>query len=244
MQSGFSFSLTGLTMLLGITAAAITVNAELFRDKPLTASATREIVRQEIKLAIQDADRHYPRVVLAAAFTESRDDKFNIEFFEQIEALVSFENAEQSIEDDYRRSKIAFAAFRFVERLRDRNLPEGVHVHAEFHGGADARGGAGIVGRYDGSHGDPIRIERPILYHPLFGETPSLSRTYRKGAQITNEDLALIRAYAMYIGFMEHIAGKGWVDSMGFRGSTSNAIGERFRFGLIRISLTAGGVSS
>ena len=104
-------------MLLSAAAAVITVNSEFFREKPLTSDETRNIVREEMAYAIKDANDRYPNVVLASAYSENTANKIDVKFFEQIETRVSFENAEQSMYDDYRRSKIAFAAFRFVNRL-------------------------------------------------------------------------------------------------------------------------------
>lgn len=237
MWTVFSASLNGFVIALTVVAGSITIYDAYLKNKWL--------IQRVITAAIEDADRTYPQVRFAAAVVaEPKTSTFEVEIYEQLETSVSFENGEQFIDDDYRRSKIAFVAYRFVQRLRELGLADAPRVHAEFHGGADATGGTGEIGKYRGDYGDYIRVERPVLGNALSGERHGSSRVYRTGQEITNEDLALIRAYGMYRAFDQHIRGKGSVDSMQFRGSTSDQVGERFRFGKILITLTGGGLVS
>lgn len=226
-------SLTGFLA----TIAFVTLMLDVKRDfSDLSGEILFELESLNLELARQGQQAPTDLITYIVAPRDADDDVLDITFFvPAIEKRVTFLSGEQSFLDDYRRAKMANFARQFVATIAEKSYREDIIVQVEFEGSADGVGGDDYLRTpYKGALGPEIVVSRPKIDGAL-----SHTRKYRIGSKIKNEDLALIRAYAMFLNFNEFMERdqRSWVNSMSFAATTFVEVGENFRFGKITIRI-------
>ncbi|MFN3261692.1 MAG: hypothetical protein ACE37J_14140 [Pikeienuella sp.] len=221
-------------VIVGIIGTTVTLYQFFFDsiDVDDIKSALQEVILE----FTQDNPKLLDGILMNASIPQDKSAIIQLDFEMKLESSVSFDVGEQAFFDDYRRAKVANTAREFVALLANNDIRPFLDITVDFFGSSDGIGGDDLLATpYSGAFGD-IYIEDPII-----NGANSLPRSFKRGQRISNSDLALIRAYSMFVNFWSLLERDRslYFDSLRISAITNTEIGHRYRTARVTIIIRA-----